>query len=87
MLGRPAAMKMVRIGARISEELYRDLSKIAAATGRPKSSLVAEALATYVGSGKEFIEAVQEGIKAAEEGRTVPHETVVAELERRRRAR
>jgi predicted transcriptional regulator len=48
---------------------------------------VAEALATCVGSEKEFIEAVQEGIKAAEEGRTVPHETVVAELERRRKAR
>jgi predicted transcriptional regulator len=80
-------MKTVTIGAQISEELDRDLRKISAATGRSKSSLVADALASYVVSEKTFIEAVQEGIKAANEGRLVDHETVVAELERRRRTR
>jgi predicted transcriptional regulator len=80
-------MKTVTIGARISEELDRDLRKISAATGRSKSWLVAHALSSYVASEKEFVEAVEEGMRALEEGRTVPHEAVVAELERRRKAR
>ena len=78
-------MKTVTIGARISKELDRDLAKLSAATGRSKSWLVADALASYVESEKAFIEAVEEGIKAYEEGRVVDHETVVAELERRYR--
>ena len=36
---------------------------------------------------REFIEAVEEGIKAADEGRLVDHDAVVAELERRYRSR
>ena len=80
-------MKTVTIGARISEELDRDLRKISAATGRSKSWLVAHALSSYVASEKEFVEAVEEGIKAADEGRLVDHATVVAEVERRFRPR
>jgi predicted transcriptional regulator len=79
-------MKTVTIGARISKELDLDLARLAAATGRSKSWLVADALASYVQAEKAFIEAVQEGIKAYEEGRVVDHETVVAELERRYRS-
>ena len=78
-------MKTVTIGARISEDLDRDLVKLSAATGRSKSWLVADALASYVESERAFVEAVEEGIKAYEEGRVVDHETVVAELERRYR--
>ena len=79
-------MKTVTIGARISEELDRDLARLAAATGRSKSWLVADALTSYVELEKAFIEAVEEGIKAYEEGRVVDHEAVVAELERRYRS-
>ena len=79
-------MKKVTIGARISEELDRDLRRLAAATGRSKSWLVADALTSYVQSEKAFVEAVEEGIKAYEEGRVVDHETVLAELERRYRS-
>jgi predicted transcriptional regulator len=78
-------MKTVTIGARISEELDHDLAKLSTATGRSKSWLVADALTSYVQSEKAFIEAVEEGIKAYEEGRVVDHETVVAELKRRYR--
>ncbi len=80
-------MKTVTIGARISEALHRDLAKLAAATGRSKSWLVADALSSYVQSEKAFIEAVEEGIRAAEEGRLVDHDAVVAEFERRYRSR
>jgi predicted transcriptional regulator len=79
-------MKTVTIGARISEELDRDLAKLSTATGRSKSWLVADALTSYVQSERAFIEAVEEGIKAYEEGRVVDHETVVAELRRRYRS-
>ena len=79
-------MKTVTIGARISEELDHDLRRLAAATGRSKSWLVADALTSYVQSEKAFVEAVEEGIKAYEEGRVVDHETVLAELERRYRS-
>jgi predicted transcriptional regulator len=80
-------MRTVTIGARISEELDRDLARLAVATGRSKSWLVADALKSYVESEKAFIEAVEEGIKAYEEGRVVDHEAVVAELERRFRSK
>jgi predicted transcriptional regulator len=80
------AMKSITIGARISEQLDRDLRMLAVATGRSRSWLVAEALKSYVEAEKQFIEAVEEGIKAADEGRLVDHEDVVAEFERRFRA-
>jgi predicted transcriptional regulator len=76
-------MKTVTVGAPISKELDRDLARLAAATGRSKSWLVAEALKSYVEAEMKFIEAVEEGIKAADEGRLVDHDAVVAELERR----
>ena len=79
-------MKTVTIGARISEQLDRDLARLSAATGRSKSWLVADALTSYVESEKAFLEAVEEGLKAYEEGRVVDHEAVVAELERRFRS-
>jgi predicted transcriptional regulator len=76
-------MKTITIGARISEQLDRDLRTLAVATGRSKSWLVAEALKSYVETEREFIEAVEQGIRAADEGRLVDHEDVVAEFERR----
>jgi predicted transcriptional regulator len=79
-------MRTVTIGARVREELDRDLAKLSTATGRSKSWLVADALTSYVQSQKAFIEAVEEGIKAYEEDRVVDHETVVAEFERRYRS-
>ena len=80
-------MKTVTIGARISEQLDSDLARLSAATGRSKSWLVADALTSYVESEKAFLEAVDGGIEAYEEGRVVDHEAVVAELERRFRSK
>ena len=80
-------MKTITIGARISEQLDKDLRTLAVATGRSKSWLVTEALKSYVETEKAFIEAVEEGIKAADQGRLVDHDAVVAEFERRYRSR
>ena len=76
-------MKTITIGARISEQLDRELRTLAVATGRSKSWLVAEALKSYVEAERQFIAAVQEGIKAADEGQLVDHDAVVAEVGRR----
>ncbi|MFN3076244.1 MAG: ribbon-helix-helix domain-containing protein [Alphaproteobacteria bacterium] len=54
--------KSVTIGARISEELDADLRKLAAATGRSKSRLVAEAVSAYVSAEKELAHALDEGL-------------------------
>jgi predicted transcriptional regulator len=75
-------MRTITISARISEELDQDLRRLSAATGRSKSRLVAEALEGYGESEKDFIEAVEQGIQAADEGRLIEHEAVVAALER-----
>jgi predicted transcriptional regulator len=80
-------MRRITIGARISEQLDRDLRKLSAATGRSKSWLVAEALKGYVEAEEDLIEAVEQGIRAADEGRLVEHEAVVAEFEGRYRSR
>jgi RHH-type transcriptional regulator, rel operon repressor / antitoxin RelB len=84
---RSQAMGSITIGARISQELDRDLRQLSAATGRSKSWLVAEALKGYIEAEKAFIEAVEQGIQAADEGRLVEHEAVVTEFERRYRSR
>jgi predicted transcriptional regulator len=47
---------------------------------------VAEALRSYVKTELEFVEAVEVGIRAADEGRLVPHEVVIDALKRRYRA-
>lgn len=78
-------MKTITIRARIDEQLDRDLRSLAAATGGSRSQLAAEALRNYVESENQFVAAVEEGIKAAEEGRLIDHDAVVAELERRLR--
>jgi predicted transcriptional regulator len=80
-------MKTITIHARIGEQLDRDLRRLAAATGRSKSWLVSAALKSYVEAEKAFVEAVEQGIKAADEGRLVDHDVVVAEFERRYRSR
>ncbi len=54
--------KTVTIGARISEELDLDLRALAAAMGRSKSRLVADAVLAYVTAEKELAAALGEGI-------------------------
>ncbi len=74
--------KSVTIAARIDAELDADIERVAAMTGRSKSALVAEALASYVTSEKQFIEAVEAGLDDLRAGRLVDHETVVAAVRR-----
>ncbi|RRI06018.1 ribbon-helix-helix protein, CopG family [Mesorhizobium tamadayense] len=66
---------------RVSSETKLKLEQIAAATGRSKSSLMAEAVATYVDREIEVIEGIKRGIADATAGRVVPHDTAMAEID------
>ena len=79
--------RSVTIGARIPENLDAGLGRLAAFTGRSKSWLVAEALRAYVASEQQFIEAVEEGLRATRAGEVVDHSSVVARINRRIRQR
>lgn len=79
--------KDVAIGARITEELDDRLRRLAEASGRSKSGVVAEAVQTYVDAEMELIEAVEEGLGARDAGDVVDHATVVEDFERRKRRR
>jgi predicted transcriptional regulator len=79
--------KSVSIDARITVDVDERLSKLAVATGRSKSRLIADAVRSYVASEAAFVEAVEEGLRDLDAGDVVDHDTVFAELERRKRSR
>jgi predicted transcriptional regulator len=73
--------KNVTIGARVSVGLDRDISKLAVALGRSKSWVIEQALENYVGSERQFVEAVNQGLADIEAGRTMTHEQVVGRID------
>jgi predicted transcriptional regulator len=74
--------KSVTIAARVDDTLDADLENLASVTGRTKSSLVVEALRSYVASERQFIDAVEAGLDDLRAGRVVDHETVIAAVRR-----
>ncbi len=74
--------KSVTLAARVDANLDAELSRIATASGRSKSSLINEALRSFVAAEKQFLAAVEEGKQALREGRTLDHATVVAAFDR-----
>jgi len=67
---------------RLDEELAGQLDRLATLTERSKTWHIERALRAYIGQEMEFLEAVEEGIRAAEAGDVVSHEDVVAEMDR-----
>jgi predicted transcriptional regulator len=63
-------------------ELQAKLSHLAAQQGRKASELVQDALARYVEDETTFLEAVEEGIAAAERGEFIEEEEMDARVER-----
>jgi len=74
--------KSVTLAARVDANLDAELSRLATASGRSKSSLINEALSSFVATEKQFLAAVEEGKQALREGRTLDHATVVAAFDR-----
>jgi len=76
-----AIMPDVTISARIPEDLKGDLTVLARALRRTSSWVIEEALRDYIAKEKEFLTAIDEGLRADDAGDLVDHTDVVAELD------
>ncbi|MGH8612190.1 MAG: CopG family ribbon-helix-helix protein [Gammaproteobacteria bacterium] len=63
---------------RIDKELFERLKKLAEATGRPKSWYIRQALEVYLSQEEWMVEAIQEGIRAADAGELASEKEVRA---------
>lgn len=70
--------KSEAMSLRLSQETKQQLELLAEATGRKKTALAAEALDKYVKTEAWQIEAIQKGLKQAEDNKFVSHEDVKA---------
>ena len=68
------------VSLRIEEELAERLAKVALATGRTKSFIAAKAIEDYLALQEWQVEAIAEGIDAAERGALVDHAEAVKVL-------
>ena len=67
---------------RLDDQLAGQLATIATLTDRPKTWHIEQALRDYLAREAEFLEAVEEGIRADEAGNLVEHADAVAVLDR-----
>jgi len=70
--------KSLPVSVRLAPELNEQINAIAAALDRPKSWVIEHALRDFVAIQAWQLAAIEEGIKAADEGRVVDHEDVAA---------
>jgi len=80
-------MALKATSVRLDDETLKRVGEIANAMDRPRAWLMAQAIKQYVDREVWFIDAVEEGIKAADEGRVTPHADVRAKWEAKRAAR
>jgi predicted transcriptional regulator len=69
------------ITVRVSTELRNRLEAIAVETRRSKSFLSNEAIERFVESEEEYIESIKQGMKELDEGKGIPHEEVMREID------
>ena len=74
-------MKEVVISVRIPEDLKEQITTLAQTLRRNRSWVIKEALRGYVESERQFLEAVEEGLRADEAGRVVSHQVVMREID------
>lgn len=70
--------KTVPVSVRLPPQLNERLAAIAAALDRPKSWVIEQAVEDYLALQAWHLAAIDEGLKAADEGRVVAHEDVMA---------
>lgn len=66
---------------RLDPQTRRRLEKLARATARSKAHLAQEAIRSYVELNEWQVQAIEQGIDAADEGRVVDDDVVTAWLE------
>lgn len=71
-------LKSQPLSIRLQTELNDSLAAIAANLDRPKSWVIEQAIRDYVAAQAWQMAAIEEGIAAADAGRVVTHEDVVA---------
>lgn len=72
------------ITANLPTELVCRLDKIAAQIDRSKSWIVRQAVAEWLAEEERRYELTLEALKDVDEGRTIPHEEVLAHAEKRK---
>ena len=75
--------KTTVFSVRVPLAIKEKLESIAEAMDRPRSWVVNDALEQYIAEQAWQIEAIEEGIVAADRGEVVPHDDVVAKWERK----
>jgi predicted transcriptional regulator len=70
------------ITARIDEGTLQLVDRIVSAQGRTRAWFIARAVQRYAEAEGEYLVFVQEGIDALDRGEVVPHDEVMAELDR-----
>jgi len=66
------------ITIRVETEIKEKLDQMAIATKRSKSYLASEALRDYIKLNEWQLNAIQEGIRQADNGQLIPHEEIKA---------
>jgi len=72
---------MKNISIRIDAAAIDKLDTLARAQDRSRNWIVKEALQQYFDHQDWMVEAIKDGIRDADAGRTVPHDQVVAEVD------
>ena len=70
--------KTTPVSVRLQPALNDQLTAVAASLDRPKSWVIEQAVSDFVALQAWQLAAIDEGLKAADEGRVVPHEDVAA---------
>lgn len=79
-------MPLKATSVRLDDETLVRVGEMAKAMDRPRAWLMAEAIKQYVAREEWFIHEVQQGIKAADEGRLISHADISAKWEAKRAA-
>ena len=73
---KPAPSKSAPVSVRLQPALNDQVAAIAASMDRPKSWVIEQAVKDYVALETWRLAAIDEGLRAADEGRTVAHDAV-----------
>ncbi|BCD96381.1 CopG family ribbon-helix-helix protein [Marinagarivorans cellulosilyticus] len=79
-------MPLKATSVRLDDETLTRVGQMAEAMDRPRAWLMAEAIKQYVAREEWFIQEVEKGVKAADDGRLVDHADIKAKWEARRAA-
>lgn len=74
--------KTAVVTARLDEESLAILDRVASAHGKSRAAFAAEAISRVAREEAEFLAFVQEGIDSIEREGGIPHDVVMAELDR-----